>query len=201
AEQVLNGENSRLDDGTEWWLSVVGRLKPRWSREQTIASLTAISSGVFERSLTSNYPVESANQYLGFKLTAQPVGTGVSQLREAYGDSLWLLLTIAGLVLLVACANLANLMLARASAREREIALRLALGASRARLIRQLLVESLMLAAAGAALGALIAQDLSSFLVSFMSTPGNQLFVALETDWHVLTFTTGVAILTCGLFG
>jgi putative ABC transport system permease protein len=201
ARPILYGEDSGLTDGTRWWLSVVGRLKPSWSPEQATASLNAISSGVFEASLTSNYPAENVKNYLGFKLSAVPVGTGISQLREAYGNPLWLLLVIAGLVLLVACANLANLMLARASARERELAVRLALGASRARLIRQLLVESLLLAGAGATLGALIAGDLSSFIVSFISTEGNPLFVTLDTDWRVLAFTTGVAILTCALFG
>lgn len=201
AQQILYPEDNALTDGTHWWLSVVGRLKPGWSPDQATASLNAISSGVFEASLPSNYPAEDVKNYLAFKLSAVPVGTGVSQLREAYGNPLWLLLAIAGLVLLVACANLANLMLARASAREREIAVRLALGASRFRLIRQLLVESLLLAAAGATLGALIAGDLSSFIVSFISTEGDGLFVALETDWHVVGFTSGVAILTCALFG
>ncbi|HSB12439.1 MAG TPA: ABC transporter permease [Blastocatellia bacterium] len=201
AQPVLFGEDARLGDGTHWWLSIVGRLKPGWSPEQASASLDAISSGVFAKSLTPNYPAEDVKSYLAFKLTAVPVGSGVSQLREEYGNPLWLLLAIAGLVLLIACANLANLMLARASAREREIAVRLALGASRARLIRQLLVESLLIASAGAALAVLIAGDLSSFIVSFVSTEGNPLFVALETDWHVVAFTTGVAILTCALFG
>ncbi len=201
AQPVLYPEDSALTDGTHWWLSVVGRLKPGCSPHEATASLNAISSAVFEASLTSNYPAESVKSYLAFKLSAVPVGTGVSQLREAYGDPLWLLLAIAGLVLLVACANLANLMLARASAREREIAVRVALGASRLRLIRQLLVESLLLAAAGATLGTLIAGDLSRFIVSFISTEGDGLFVALETDWHVAAFTTGVAILTCALFG
>ena len=198
---VLYPEDSALTDGTHWWLSVAGRLKPGWSVDQANASLTAISSGVFETSLTSNYPAESVKSYLAFKLSAVPVGTGVSQLRETYGDPLWLLLAIAGLVLLVACANLANLMLARASAREREIAVRVALGASRLCLIRQLLAESLLLAAAGATLGALIAGDLSRFIVSFISIEGDGLFVALETDWRVMAFTSCVAILTCALFG
>jgi putative ABC transport system permease protein len=201
SEPILYGEDSKLNDSTEWWLSVVGRLKPGWSAEQATASLNTISSGVFAASLTSNYPAEDVKGYLAFKLSGVPFGSGISQLREAYGNPLWLLLAIAGLVLLVACANLANLMLARASARERELAVRLALGASRARLIRQLLAESLLLAAAGATLGALIAQDLSSFLVSFISTEGNPLFVALDTDWHIVAFTAGVAILTCALFG
>jgi len=105
------------------------------------------------------------------------------------------------LVLLIACANLANLMLARAGVREREIAVRLAIGASRGRLIRQLLAESLVLASCGAALGAVFGQALSRFLVSFLTTGRDRLFLDLSTDWRVLSFTAALAVLTCILFG
>jgi putative ABC transport system permease protein len=136
--------------------------------------------------------------YLGFKLEAVLATGGYSTLRQNYEGSLWLLLTIAGLVLLIACTNLANLLLARASAREREMAVRQALGASRARLVRQLLVESLLLAVIGASLGALLAQSLSRFLVSFL---GNAVFLDLGVDWRVLGFAAALAVLTCVLFG
>src|SRR5205085_4532645 len=134
-------------------------------------------------------------------LIAVAAGAGVSELRETYEQSLWLLLAIAGLVLLIACANLANLLLARASVREREIAVRQALGASRGRLVRQLLVESLLLAAAGAALGAGLAQALSRLLVAFLSTSADPVFLDLALDWRVLGFADGLAVLTCLLFG
>jgi len=111
------------------------------------------------------------------------------------------LLGIAALVLVIACANLANLMLARASARERELAVRLAIGASRPRLIRQMLAESLLLAAIGAACGALLAQFLSSYLVRFLTTTDNPLYVDLGTDWRIFGFTAALAVLTCLLFG
>jgi len=106
-----------------------------------------------------------------------------------------------GLVLLIACANLANLLLARASVREREVAVRLAIGASRGRIIRQLLGESLLLAIAGAGLGAALAQALSRALVSYLSTANDPVFVGLPFDWGMLAFTASLAVLTCLLFG
>ena len=109
-----------------------------------------------------------------------------------------MLLAIAGSVLLIACANLANLMLARASAREREIAVRMALGAERGRILRQLLMESLLLAIGGALLGVLLAGGLSRLLVRYL---GQNLFVNLELDWRVLGFGAGLALLTTCLFG
>ena len=104
-------------------------------------------------------------------------------------------------MLLIACANLANLLLARASARQREIAVRQALGASRGRLVRQLLVESLLLAFIGAALGVGLAQTLSRVLVTFLSTSTDPVFLNLSPDWRVLGFAAGLTVLTCLLFG
>ena len=200
-EEVIRGKNHRLDSGTDWWLTVTGRLKPGVSIEQATAQLESISPSLFETTLPANYPPVSVDKYLGSKLTAVPAGRGVSQLRENYERSLWLLLAIAGLVLLIACANLANLLLARASVREREIAVRQALGASRGRLVRQLLVESLLLAIVGAALGAALAQGLSRLLVSFLNTDGNPVFLEMSPDWRVLGFAVVLAGFTCVLFG
>ncbi|HJZ13737.1 MAG TPA: FtsX-like permease family protein, partial [Acidobacteriota bacterium] len=122
-------------------------------------------------------------------------------MRRQYENPLWILLAISGFVLLIACANLANLMIARASTRQKEMAVRLALGASRARLIRQMLAESLMLAFAGALLGAGLAQMLSRALIAFLSTERTVLFLDLQPDWRVFLFTSGLAVLTCVLFG
>jgi putative ABC transport system permease protein len=201
AEGIIGGKNSRLDSGTNWWLMVTGRLKPGQSLEQATAQLQAISPSLFQQTLPAKYPPASVENYLGMKLEAVSAGAGYSMLRQNYENSLWLLLTIAGLVLLIACANLANLLLARASARERELAVRQALGASRGRLVRQLLAESLLLALVGAGLGALLAQTLSRFLVSFISTAGDTVFLSLGVDWRVLGFTAGLVVLTCVLFG
>jgi predicted permease len=139
--------------------------------------------------------------YKSFRLAAYPAGGGVSELRNAYDTSLQLLLAITGLVLLIACANLANLMLARASARQREMAIRMALGASRGRLLRQLLIGSGLLAASGAVLGVALAQPLSRLLVRSLDTSQNTIQLSITTDWRVLLFATAVAMLTCVAFG
>src|SRR5215813_4130450 len=192
------GALDRLD---LFWLVVMGRLKPGWTLTQASAHLKAISSGFFEETTPPGYSSSNNEYYRNFRLTALPAGQGVSRLRTSYGTSLWLLLGITGLVLLIACANLANLMLARANAREREIAVRVALGASRGRLIRQTLSESLLLAGSGAALGAGLAQLMSRVLITFLNTEGNILRLDLSSDWRVLTFTASVAVFTCIVFG
>src|SRR5258708_33916916 len=106
----------------------MGRPRPGMTVERVAASLGAMSAGVFEASLTPGYPPVSVKDFLAMKLTAVPAGTGLSPLRERYSDPLALLLGIAGLLLLIACANLANLILARATPLGRESAIRLAIG-------------------------------------------------------------------------
>jgi len=201
AEPMISGEYSQLKSRSGWWLSVMGRLKPGWSVERAAAQLRAISPGLFEATLPPEFNAGNAKHFLQYKLGAFPADSGLSDLRKDYEKPLWLLLALAGLVLLIASANLANLMLARASAREKEMAMRMAVGASRGRLIRQLLAESLLLAGIGAALGALLARNLSHVLVASLSTQHDPLFVELGTDWRVLGFTTTLAVLTCILFG
>ncbi len=201
SEPTVKGDNSIYTWRHAWWLTVMGRLKPGWSVERAAAQLEAISPAIMQETLPPVYEADQANKYLAKQLTARPAAMGISNIRREYATPLWLLLAIAGLVLLIACANLANLMLARAAAREREIAVRLALGAARGRLIRQLLTESLILAAAGALLGAGLARSLSRFLVNYLNVGDGRVFVQFATDWRVLGFTTGLALLTCLLFG
>ena len=182
-------------------VAVMGRLRPGWTLERASAELEAISPGIFEATAPTDRTADSIQTYKRFRLAAYPAAAGVSRLRTEYNSSLWLLLGITGLVLLIACANLANLMLARASTREREIAVRLALGASRGRLLRQLVAESGLLAMIGAGLGIGLAQLLSRVLVWSLSTESNSVSLSIATDWRVLLFAMLLAALTCLGFG
>lgn len=201
AEPIVEPARNAVAKRHYWWLDVIGRLRPDSTIEKAAADLAAISPAVFGATVAPAFPPEAAKEFVAMKLDAYPAGSGVTYLRSQYQQPLWILLAVAALVLLIACANLANLMLARATAREREIAVRLAIGASRARIVRQLLAESLLVAAIGAAAGVLLAQSLSRFLVAFISTEGSRLFFDLGTDWRVLAFTCALAGSTCLLFG
>jgi predicted permease len=201
AEQLILGEKSVFTRRDGWWLAAIGRLKPGWTPAKATAQLESISQGVFQATLPASYNPETAKKYLAARLGVLPAGSGTSNLREEYESRLWLLLAIAGTVLLIACANLANLTFARASSRDHEIAVRLALGASRLRLLQQLLAESVLLALTGAATGALLAQLLTRVLVSFLSTQTGEVFLDLGVDWRVLAFTAALTAMTCLLFG
>ena len=183
-----------------FWLTVMGRLKPGWSIERASAQLDAVSPGLFEATVPDGYNAKSQETYRAFRLAAYPGGTGVSGLREKYDASLWLLLGITGLVLLIACANLANLMLVRAGRREREVAVRLALGAPRWRLIVELLSEGWVLATSGGVLGVLFANAFSRIILWLLSTQRNLLELNLDLDWRVLGFTTAIVMTTCMAF-
>jgi predicted permease len=197
SQPIFSSKTPLMDRPSSWWLAAIGRLRPGWTLERASAQLSAISPGIFAATLPDEFDAPARKDYLSFRLAPLPMATGVSELRHDYEDPLWLLLALSGLVLLIACANLANLMLARASVREREMALRLTLGASRTRLIRQLLAESLLLAVLGTLARAVMSQILSSVLVAVFSNQQEGIFLELAS-WRPLP---PAAILTCILFG
>ena len=200
-EPILSPRNNRLTIRHAWWLASIGRLKPGWTIARASAQINAVTPAILQETIPPFYDAEGVKKFLEYKLGVFPASTGFSQLRTDSETSLWLLLGISGLVLLIACANLANLMLARAGARERQITIRLALGATRARMIRELLSESLLLSVAGAICGLFLAFAVSRMLVAFISTPDSQTFLDLGMDWRVMAFTTGLAVLTTVFFG
>jgi putative ABC transport system permease protein len=201
SEPAVHAEGSWTESGTTWWLDVIARFNDERTLARANAQLSSIASGIFAATLPPEYDAAARKDYLRFGLKAEPAATGVSELRDQYADPLRALLAISGLVLLLACTNLANLMLARTGARQREIALRLALGASRRRLIRQLFTENIFLALAGAAVGLMLAQVLARVVVAFIGNSENPVFLPLYPDMRVLLFTGGAALLTCLLFG
>lgn len=201
AEPLVRGTDAGTGSARFWWLDIMGRLAPGWTPERASAHLAALSPAVFSATVSPTYNAEQAATFKTFTLTATPAETGVSNLRTDYAMHLWVLLGATGLVLLITCANLANLMLARATAREREISIRLAIGASRGRIIRQMLSESLVVAALGALGGAFLARWMSAGLVSFLSTDSNRIFMDLTPDWRVFAFIAALACVACLLFG
>jgi putative ABC transport system permease protein len=191
----------QLVSGSNWWLTAVGRLKPGWTVPAADAHVRAIAPAVFKASLPPDYPAASVDSYLGLSFTATPAATGRTYLREEYGTPLRLLLGMTGFVLLIACANLPTLMLARGAVRQRELSLRLALGASRGRLVSQLLAESVVIAGAGAVTGALAAVLLSRGLVQLIATARNPIVLTLAPDWRVVAFLAVTGLAACVILG
>jgi predicted permease len=201
SQQSLWDEGSWLDQGTVWWLAVMGRVPSNQRIESVNARLRDSSPMLFAETLPSNYPPDNVHHYLNMTLRATPGGGGVSDLRAPYNDPLFLLLATTGLVLLLACANLANLILARTSAREHEFAVRRAIGASRFHLLRQLMVENGVLALSGAIAGVFLAGVLSRYLTRFIGGAGDSLFLDLRPNAPLVGFVTLTAVVACIVFG
>ena len=178
-----------------WYLAVMGRLKPGISEPTAAANLRAISRGIME---TLAYSADKKSVFLSRYLRPDPGTAGFTGLRGRVRSPLQVLMALVGFVLLIACANMANLLTARASARQKEIAVRLAMGAARARVVRQFLTESLLLSLAGALGGLLISVWATRLLVTLLSST---VVLDLKPDWRILLFTAAAAIGTGLLFG
>jgi predicted permease len=179
-----------------WWFDAVARLAPGATVEQARAELDAIFQGFMDES-----PEASGMRHDFFDhIELEPAGQGQDTLRNPYSKPLLILMGVVATVLLIACANVANLLLARAAARRKEFAVRLAMGASRFRLIRQVLTESLLLVTLGGALGLLLARWSSALLVNFLAFRRHQISLNLQLDSRLLLFTLGLSLLTGIIF-
>ncbi|HEX8674908.1 MAG TPA: ABC transporter permease [Longimicrobium sp.] len=190
-----------LSEPGHWFLQVIGRRAPGLDDAALATRLAAVAPAVFAATVPDYYPPDARREYLRTKLTSRPAANGDSPLRDSYRTALLALMGVVVLVLMVACANLANLLLVRGTVRRREIAVRIAIGAGRARLIRQLLTESMVLAALGAALGVLFALWSTRLLVSLLSTSSRPVWLDLSLNGRVLAFAAAVTLVTSLLFG
>lgn len=189
-----------LDQRSRWYLEVMGRA-PGLPPEMVSARLSAASPGIFQATLPSDWSKANQANYLSQRLGARSGGGGLSELRNQYAHPLWLLMAAVGVVLMIACVNIANLLLARGAVRQREIAIRLSLGAGRGRVIRQLLSESMLLALIGAALGAVFARWADRVIVAWITTRRQPALLDMSIDWRVLGFMIVAALVTAALFG
>jgi len=195
----------RLNNNRFRWAEVFGRLKPGVSMQQAQAGLQPLFHQILNREVTEK-PFAKASpvvkqEFLRMWMEVMPGSKGRSNLRKTYSRPLFALMGIVGLVLLIACSNLANLLIARASSRQKETAVRLALGAGRGRIIRQLLVESFVLAALGGCLGVGLAVAIDRALIGFLPSEHTPISLSGTPDWTVLGFTLAISVLAGMLFG
>ena len=203
SEPWIRKGRSNFGSGSSW-LQMVFRLAPGQTPEQATAAWRQVQPQIRDETLPTGRRPDELARYLANQLTIRP-GSTVQGIRDQYEKPLFALMGIVGLTLLIACGNIANLLLARATARRHEFSVRAALGASSGRLVRQLLAESVLLSAAGAALGVVVAVLGSRFLVSQLSMTTNRVFnsvfIDVSVDWRMLAFTGAVGVATALLFG
>ena len=187
------------------WVNVFGRLKTEVTRQQAKAGLQPFFHNMLETEVQqkefARAALETRQRFLTMWIDLLPASKGDSNLRRQFSSALLVLTAIVGLVLLIACANVANLLIARATARQKEIALRLALGASRSRIISQLLIESLLLANVGGIAGLALAVWMDQALLRFFPTGDTPLTISTTPDWRIMAFNLAVSLLTGIIFG
>jgi predicted permease len=202
---VFSDQYPQLNERRRRFIQVFGRMKPGTTIDKAKAGLQPLFHQTIEMEVkmpafakASNY---SKTEFLRMWIDTLPASKGRSELREQFSKPLLALMAIVALVLIIACSNLANLLIARASARQKEIALRLALGAGRGRLVRQLLAESVLLSLAGGTAGLGLGVLIDRTLISFLPPDLTPMTLSASPDWYVLGFTALVSILTGVFFG
>jgi predicted permease len=201
----LLGEQLDFNNRRSRWVNVFGRLKPGISRQQAQPPLQTYFHSILEMEVKeaafNPAPAEVRARFVKGVLDVLPGGQGQSRARELLSTPLWVLMALTGGVLLIACANVAGLLIARAASRQKEIAIRLAIGAGRFRIIRQLLVESLLLSVAGGLLGLVLATWTDGALLAFLPPETIALQLSTTPDLRILLFATAVSVLTGLIFG
>jgi predicted permease len=188
----------------DWsWIRTFIQMKPEGNTDRVRDRLQAIWNTIQRERAKGfkDWPPERLEKYLKQKVVVEPAGAGLSYLRESYKIALWALAVLVGSVLLIACANVANLLTAQAASRAREMALRISIGAGRGRLLQLMLIESSLLAVMAAALGVLFAWWSAPLIVSMINPPDNPARLSLPADWRVMAFTIALSVAVIALFG
>ena len=187
------------------WVNAYGRLKPGVSIQQAKAALAPLFHQMIEMEVKDAPFAKTSQQtrdnFLKMWLDLLPASSGNTMLQFRFSSSLMVLMALVGVVLLIACANLANLLVARATARQKEIAVRLALGAGRGRIVGQLMVESALLSLTGGVAGLLIAILIDTILVKFVPSSSSPVTLSAIPDHRILLFNLAISVLTCAVFG
>jgi predicted permease len=188
------------------WLHVMGRVRDGVTSDRATASLEPVFAQSMRDAAASlaGTPIDSPavrQTFLNFRLRLEPGSQGLAALRQQFSKPLWIVMAIVGLLLLITCANVANLLLARANAREKEVAMRLALGAGKGRLVRQLLTESILLGLVGGVMGVGLAYWGNSLLLALLARGRSPVSLSARPDYEVLAFALGVSFLTALVFG